>query len=264
MSEQTWFLLTLGAIASMGLMLPVWLLARRVNNVGVLDVGWSLVFTMIAVVYFFFGVGDPARKLLIAGMVAIWSLRLAIHLLVRLVKSHPKEDGRYARLREQYPRHTWLMFFSLFELEAVVLVILSVPLAIAASNNAVGIQPIEWVGVGLWLVAVLGETVADWQLLRFRGNPANAGRTCRSGLWRYSRHPNYFFEWLIWVAYFVFALGSPAGWIAVLCPLLMLFFLFHVSGIPITEAEAIRSRGDDYRAYQRTTSAFVPWFPKRS
>jgi steroid 5-alpha reductase family enzyme len=104
--------------------------------------------------------------------------------------------------------------------------------------------------------------VADSQLQSFKSNPANRSATCRVGLWRYSRHPNYFFEWLIWVAFAVFAMGSPYGYVAAFAPLLMLFFLFRVTGIPATEAQALRSKGDDYRQYQRTTSAFVPWFPR--
>lgn len=106
----------------------------------------------------------------------------------------------------------------------------------------------------------MGESVADRQLDRFRRDPANKGRVCRVGLWRVSRHPNYFFEWLLWVAYFTFALASPGGWLTAYCPALMLYFLFRVTGIPTTEAQALRSRGDDYRECQRTTSAFVPWF----
>ena len=139
---------------------------------------------------------------------------------------------------------------------------LAAPLLAACLNPAPAIHPLEWAGLVLWAVTLAGEAVADRQLEVFRRDPASRGRTCRSGLWRYSRHPNYFFEWLVWVAYFVFALASPWGWATVYCPALMLYFLFRVTGIPATEEQAVRSRGDDYRDYQRTTSAFVPWFPK--
>ncbi len=113
----------------------------------------------------------------------------------------------------------------------------------------------------LWLVAMCGEALADFQLDRFRSQPGNKGRTCREGLWEYSRHPNYFFEWLVWVAFFAFATGTPDGWITIYCPALMLFFLFKVTGIPATEAQALKSRGGEYREYQRTTSVFVPLPP---
>ena len=114
----------------------------------------------------------------------------------------------------------------------------------------------------LWAVALTGEAVADRQLARFKARPSSRGRTCREGLWRYSRHPNYFFEWLVWVAYALFALASPYGALALICPVVMLYLLFRVTGIPATEAQALRSKGDDYRRYQATTSVFVPWFPR--
>ena len=115
-------------------------------------------------------------------------------------------------------------------------------------------------GIALWLIGLLGESLADRQLARFRADPANKGKVCRTGLWNYSRHPNYFFEWLVWVGYAVFALGSPWGWLGLLAPALMLHFLRNVTGIPMTEELSLKSKGDAYREYQRTTSAFVPWF----
>lgn len=262
MNDGFWYLLSLALPAAIALMTVVWLLARRLDNAGVVDVAWSLGFALLAAIYFSLGQGADPRKGLVAALAAVWSLRLGGYLWVRVARHHPQEDGRYAALREQYPRHTWLMFFGFFQLQALLLVLLSVPFALAASNPAVGLSVWEWAGAGLWLGAMLGEALADQQLHRFRGRPGNRGRTCRAGLWRLSRHPNYFFEWLVWVAFFVFALGTPDGWISVYCPALMLFFLCKVTGIPATEAQALKSRGAEYREYQRTTSGFVPWFPK--
>jgi steroid 5-alpha reductase family enzyme len=116
----------------------------------------------------------------------------------------------------------------------------------------------------LWLGAIAGEALADRQLQRFKADPANRGAVCQRGLWRYSRHPNYFFEWLVWVAYFVMALASPWGWLTLYCPALMLYFLLRVTGIPLTEQLSLQARGTAYAEYQRRTSAFVPWWPKRS
>jgi steroid 5-alpha reductase family enzyme len=113
------------------------------------------------------------------------------------------------------------------------------------------------------LAAITGEALADAQLAAFKRDAANRGRVCEAGLWRYSRHPNYFFEWLIWVAYFVFAVGSPWGWVALIGPASILYLLLRVTGIPMTEEQSLRSRGDAYRRYQRTTSAFIPWLPKK-
>lgn len=263
MSEEVWFLFTTALVVSMGLMFAVWVLAKRLNNAGIVDVAWALGFALVALIYLVAGVGALERKLLIATMVVIWSLRLGIYLWVRVARSHPEEDGRYAALRERFPTNTWPMFLLFFELQAVLLAVLSVPFALAASNPSAMFSPWEWAGAGLWLVAMLGEAVSDWQLHRFRSRPENKGRTCRTGLWGVSRHPNYFFEWLVWVAFFVFALGTPHGWIAIYAPVLMLYFLLRVTGVPATEAEALGSCGEEYREYQRTTSGFVPWFPRR-
>lgn len=264
MTEPFWYLVTVGTGAATALMVVTWLLAKRLNNAGIVDVAWGLISALLAVIYFSLGEGDPTRKALICTMAAIAQGRLGLHLWRRVAKHHPGEDGRYAALREQYPRHTWLMFLGFFLLQALLIVLLSAPIAMAASNPAVGLTAWEYAGTGLWMVALLGETAADQQLDAFRSQPENRGRTCQVGLWRFSRHPNYFFQWLLWLAYFGFALGTPDGWITAYCPALMLFFLTKVTGIPPTEAQALKSRGDAYREYQRTTSAFVPWFPGRS
>jgi steroid 5-alpha reductase family enzyme len=261
MNDEFWFLLSAAFAAGLALMILVWLVAKRINNASIVDVAWSLGFAILAVVYYLLGEGDGLRKLLVCAMAFVWSLRLGVYLWIRIAKHHPEEDGRYATLRAQFPRHTWAMFFGFFMLQGVLLVVLSVPFAMAASNSQPGLTPWEWGGAALWLVAMLGEAVADFQLHRFRSQPANKGRTCRVGLWQYSRHPNYFFEWLVWVAFFVFATGTPDGWITIYCPAIMLFFLFKVTGIPATEAQALKSRGDEYREYQRTTSVFVPLPP---
>jgi len=153
--------------------------------------------------------------------------------------------------------------FGFFQLQAFSVVVLAAAFALACLNPAPALQPLEIAGAILWLVAFGGEALADAQLAAFKRDPANQGAVCSRGLWHYSRHPNYFFEWLIWVAYFVFALASPLGWIAAIGPLSILFLLLRVTGIPLTEEQAIRSKGAAYRRYQATTSAFIPWFPKK-
>jgi steroid 5-alpha reductase family enzyme len=175
---------------------------------------------------------------------------------------HPEEDPRYAALRKQFPKRTWLMFFGFFQLQGLLIGLLSLPIAFACANPSPGIGFFEIAGVLLWLVAIGGESIADMQLALFKAQPASKGRVCDFGLWKYSRHPNYFFEWVVWIAYFVFALGSPWAWVGLASPLLMLFFLTRMTGIPPAEARALASRGDAYRDYQRRTSAFIPWFPK--
>jgi steroid 5-alpha reductase family enzyme len=121
----------------------------------------------------------------------------------------------------------------------------------------------DYAGIIVWLIAVIGETTADRQLARFRSKPENQGKTCRIGLWNYSRHPNYFFEWIHWFTYVFLGIGSPYWWATLLGPVLMLIFLYKITGIPYTEKRALQTRGEDYRQYQQTTSPFIPWFPRR-
>jgi steroid 5-alpha reductase family enzyme len=131
-------------------------------------------------------------------------------------------------------------------------------------NPSTTVKPLELIGILVFMIAISGEALADRQLARFKANPANRGKVCEVGLWHLSRHPNYFFEWLIWVAYFALACASPYGWISIYCPALMLFFLLRVTGIPMTERLSLESKGAAFADYQRRTSAFVPWLPKRS
>lgn len=260
----TLFLLCGSAAIAMAMMVAVWVFAKRMDNAGIVDIWWSFGFAPVAVFCGIFGSGHPLRNGLIAAMVCAWSVRLGTHLYKRVMAHHPEEDPRYAELRIQFPKHTWLMFFGFFQLQAVLIALLSLPVALACADPDGTIGAFELAGVLVWLVALGGESVADAQLAFFRAQPANRGRVCEFGLWKYSRHPNYFFEWLVWVAYFVFALGSPWGWTGALSPLLMLYFLTCVTGIPPSEAHSLKSRGDAYRDYQRRTSAFIPWFPKTS
>ena len=249
-------------VFAFALMLVIWWLALRINNLGIVDVAWSAAFAPVAIFYAATTHGDPTRRWLIAGMATLWSLRLGIYLYFRVMGHHPHEDVRYAKMREKWGANLKSQVLIFFQLQAVLIVLLSIPFLIVCLNDRPGISLLEWLGVAVWFVAVVGEGVADWQLKQFRSNPENKGRICQLGLWNHSRHPNYFFEWLVWVGFFVFALGSPLGCVAVYCPALMLFFLLRVTGIPLTEELSVKSKGDAYREYQRTTSAFVPWFKK--
>jgi steroid 5-alpha reductase family enzyme len=251
----------IGAASLALMMFLIWLVSMRINNPGLVDVGWALGLVVLAASCGWTGPGFPARKWILAAMIALWGLRLAIH-LVRRITAEP-EDGRYQQLRRDWQgSNVNLRFFFFFEAQALLDVLLSLPILIAANNAAPQLNGLEYIGIALWLVAVVGKSIADAQLAAFKRDPANRGHVCQRGLWNYSRHPNYFFEWFVWVAWAAYALASPLGWLAVICPLLMLFFLFRVTGIPATEAQALRSRGEEYARYQQTTSAFVPWSKK--
>jgi steroid 5-alpha reductase family enzyme len=240
----------------------VWQLSRRLRNAGIVDVAWSLNFTLLAVVFAVVGEGDRARRWAVAAGAAVWSLRLGLHLWARVAREHPREDGRYAALREKWGASAEGRMFVFFQLQGLLNVVLAVPFLLACQDPRPLGQAADLVAGALLLAAVAGETVADRQLDRFKADPARRGEVCRVGLWSWSRHPNYFFEWLAWCAWAVLAWPAPFGPLALTAPALMLFFLLRVTGIPATESHAARSRGEAYRRYQREVSAFVPLPPR--
>lgn len=255
-------LVLIGAAIVAGMMLILWGIHLLMRNAAIVDVGWALGLALLGLCYAYAGPGYRARKYAIAAMAGFWGLRLAGYLLFTRVIGQP-EEGRYVQLRKEWKTNLPIRFLFFFEFQALLDVVLSMPFLLACLDTRAPLGILEKVGAGIWLLAILGEALSDQQLNAFKKNPKNKGKTCRAGLWNYSRHPNYFFEWLIWVGYATFAISSPWGWIGLISPALILYFLLGVTGIPATEAQSLRSRGDQYREYQRTTSAFIPWFPKK-
>lgn len=237
-----------------------WAISVRIRNYGLLDAAWSYGVAILAPNYAVLGTGYVPRRWMATAIGVAWSLRLGTYILSRVLKHHPVEDVRYETLRKKWPGSG--MFLVFFQLQAVVVVIFSLPFLLASFNPEPGLKTVEVVGLVIALVSLYGETLADWQMKAFKAKSENRGNVCQHGLWAYSRHPNYFFEALLWWGFFVFALGSPFGWVTLVCPLLMMYFLLKVTGIPLTEEYAVKSKGDAYREYQRTTSAFIPWFRK--
>jgi steroid 5-alpha reductase family enzyme len=255
----TLLIATLAALLAFAI---VWAICVRVRNYAFLDVAFSYGVGLLAPFYAWRGPAEPLLKWGAAAVGMLWSLRLGTYLFRRVWRHHPHEDRRYQTLRERWPGPA--MFLLFFELQALLVVIFSLPfLFIAWDRN----PPNGWhlAGLLLALAALGGEAVADAQLQRFKRDPElrrASGDVCQVGLWRYSRHPNYFFESLVQWGFFLAALGSPHGAITLASPLLMLWFLFRVTGIPITEEYALRTKGEAYRRYQQTTSPFIPWFRK--
>ena len=243
------------AIALLIAMFGGWLLQRQSRNAGIVDALWAFGLGISAVVYAWTGPGDPTSRLLVGLIAGIWFTRLGAHVLNRVL--HEAEDGRYQAIRRRYGQRINAFHALFFFVQALAAWLFALPMWIIAHNP--GLSPLWPVAVILVVVAFCGESLADRQLDTFRNNPANRGKTCRDGLWRYSRHPNYFFEWLHWFAYPLLAWGAPFGSWVWLAPIAMFLFLYFITGIPYTEQQALRSRGDDYRDYQRTTSAFIPW-----
>lgn len=237
-------------------------IARWLDNYGIVDAVWAAQFFPLTAWYVVAFDGGTARQVILYLMAAFWSLRLGGHLAVRIASSHPQEDWRYRELRDEWQGRFPRRMFGFFQVQGVFTMLLSLPLLLAAANPSTGFGLWEAIGLGLFGIGVAGEAVADWQLRAFKRSRSNRADVCQDGLWRYSRHPNYFFEWMIWVGFAVYALGSPWGPIGLIAPATMLWLLLKVTGIPPTEEQAVRAKGDAYRAYQRTTSSFFPWFPK--
>lgn len=237
-----------------------WAVSMRVANVGYVDVAWAGLMAVAALLAGTLGDGAELHRGLVAALGALWGTRLSLYLLGRVL--HEPEDGRYQALRAQW-HGSPAKFFAFFQLQAIVVALFALPFIAAAGHHGRDIDGWIMAAILVWITSVGGEAVADRQLARFRADPANRGKTCRTGLWNWSRHPNYFFEWLHWFTYVLLAVGGHLFWLSLAGPVVMLLFLYRVSGIPWTEAQALRSRGEDYLRYQREVSAFFPRPPRR-
>ncbi len=248
------------AIAAAAVMALAWLRQTRTLNAGWVDVIWASMTGAAAIWYGVSGEGALIPRALTALLGGLWGLRLAVHLGRRL-RGAP-EDSRYASMRER-TNGNQRAFVVMYAIQAILVVVCSLPFFASAANPVEGFTPWVIAAIVVWIIAVGGESVADAQLARFRAAPANKGRVCDVGLWQYSRHPNYFFEWLHWFTYALLAIGSPIQWLAWLGPVLMFLLVYFVSGVPFAERASLRSRGDAYRDYQARVSKFFPLPPKR-
>ena len=255
-------LLLYGWVFAVALFFLLWLYEWRHDDAGVVDVAWTAGVGIVGVAYALVAPGWAPRRILVAVMIGIWSFRLASY-IVRDRIAGKTEDGRYQELRAYWGAAAHRNFLLFFEAQSVLIPLFALPIYVVAANPAGELGALEIAGVALWLASIAGEATADRQLATFRTRPETRGRTCREGLWRYSRHPNYFFEWLHWWSYVAMGLGAPHGWLTLLGPAVMLLFLLRLTGIPATERHALKSRAD-YADYQRTTSAFVPWPPREA
>jgi len=239
-----------------------WLIQRRTGDAGVVDVFWPYSVAAAAVILALWGEGDAGRRWLMALLVLAWGLRLGTYVLTdRVIGGH--EDRRYAQMRVDWADRFPLFIFRFYQYQAMSVFGLALVFVVIAANDA---------ALGLWgwfaglivLIGIIGETLADRQLEAWRKNPANKGKSCRGGLWAYSRHPNYFFEWLVWAGWALMAITTPTWGLLGLIPAVILYVAInYFTGIPPNEEQNLRSR-PDYAAYQREVSAFVPLPPKTS
>ena len=263
-------MLTLILIQGAGLgfvMAAAWAFQRQVGNAGWVDVFWTFATggtaLVGALVPFPEAAGSPVRQFIVAALAGFWAVRLGLHLRAR-VQSRP-EDARYAGFRREWGAGFQARLFWLLMIQAIVAWPLAVAVMLAARNPATGWQWSDIAALAIISVSLLGEALADRQLARFVADENNAGRVCDRGLWAWSRHPNYFFEFLGWCAWPLFAFNAdwPLGWVAIAAPMMMYWLLVHVSGIPPLEVVMLASRRDAYRDYQSRTSAFLPLPPRR-
>lgn len=251
------------AICLSATMIGAWLAALRTDRSGWIDAIWSFAtggFGAAAALIPFDDAQTSPRQLLVATLALLWSLRLGLHIAIRTARGG--DDPRYKQLREEWGGSFKHRLFWFLQIQALAALTLSLSIMLAAHRPAPGLNFSDWFGVTVLILAVVGETIADRQLAAFRSDPRNEGKVCDVGLWGISRHPNYFFEWLGWLAYAIIAIDLSGaydwGWLALAGPSLMYWLLVHASGIPPLEAHMLRSRGKDFRDYQRRVNAFWP------
>ncbi|MBA2423853.1 MAG: DUF1295 domain-containing protein [Actinobacteria bacterium] len=262
MIGSLWGLLAVGAVLAAVAMAVLWAVQVRIRDASHVDVAWAVLIACAALAYAVLADGDVAHRVLAAVLASIWGWRLGLYLLFNRVLGK-EEDGRYQALREKWGENASRNFFLFFQFQAALVVFFSLPYALISLDPADGLGLVEWAGAAVWAIGNVGVITSDWQLARWRADPANKGKTARHGLWSWSRHPNYFFEFVTWLGVALVAIAAPWGWVSWAVPAVLLYFLFRLTGIPATEAQALRSRSD-YAEYQRTTSTFVPLPPKRA
>ena len=256
--------LVIGGLAVMTLVMAAsWMFQKKNGNAG-----WTDVFCTGAC-----GVGvalwpDPfafgPRQWIVAALVATWSLRLGLYVAVRVARSE-HEDARYAGMRKEHGDRFQAVMFRLSIVQPPATALLLISIVLAAHERTPWLRVTDLVGIAILAIAIGGESLADHQLKCFKADPANKGKVIGTGLWAWSRHPNYFFEWFGWIAYPVMAmhLNDMGSWASLIAPVVMYLVLNKLTGVPPTEAALVRSKGEAYRRYQATVSPFFPLPPKK-
>lgn len=252
-----------GTLAVTIFMALLWLLHIPLRNAAIVDVGWSLSIPLLALIYYLYLPEKREYHHWLFSMVVLWGLRLGLYLfLTRIYKA--KEEGRYVALRESWKENLLFKFFLFYEAQALLALWLSLPFLLAFGHPQAEVTLLQILAIILFFISFFGETIADLQLYFFKKKKENEGKICQQGLWRYSRHPNYFFEILVWWSYALYSLQAPYGFVGILAPITIMYFILGITGIPATEEQNLRSKGEAYRHYQKTTNRLIPWFPKKA
>jgi len=244
-------------------MTTLWIFSLILRNSSIVDPMWGMGLVLSNWIAFGLSVdGFPARKWLISILITIWGVRLSVHLLLR--NWGKGEDFRYRQWREEAgPKWWWYSFFKVFLIQGLVMCVLGTAPAVANfSSTPARLTILDVLAIPVWATGFFFEAVGDWQLSRFLADPANKGRLLNTGLWRYTRHPNYFGEATMWWGHYLAALSTPGGFLTILSPALITFLLLRVSGVTLLEKSMVDTK-PGYKEYVETTSAFIPWFPRR-
>ena len=258
--DDFWHLYLTGAIAVWIYVTTVWLMSLALRDASIIDIFWGLGFVILAVLWYFLADGAPPRKTLVVLLVTIWGMRLSLYLLAR--NWGKGEDYRYQAMRQRFgTSFWWSSYFIVFLMQGVLLLVIAAPLLAAQTAGAPPrLTWLDYLGVALWSVGFVFEVVGDWQLMRFKAQPENQGKLLTTGLWRYTRHPNYFGDATLWWGYFCIAAATGAWW-TLIGPVVMTILLLKVSGVSLLERNLKKTK-PGYEDYVRRTSAFIPMPPK--
>jgi steroid 5-alpha reductase family enzyme len=264
MVSVTLLAIVLGVMAV--IMTAAWATQRAAGNSGWIDVFWTYGTGAVGVAAALwpFSVSHSPRQMLVAALVAIWAIRLGSYILRRVSTSH-EEDARYAKFKAEWGDKYQSKIYWLILPQAMITTIMMVSVEVAADRSLPGLDLRDYAGMAILVIAIAGESLADWQLSQFKKTNTKKGAICDVGLWGWSRHPNYFFEWFGWLAYPVIALNlaSPVSFLTLTAPAMMFVVLRFITGVPPLEDTMLASRGDAFRAYQHRTSAFIPLPPHK-
>jgi len=251
-------------IAAVVLMTVAWLISIPKKDVSIVDAFWGPGFVVVAAVAFWVTEGAEPRRWLLLTLCGIWGLRLGIYLLIRNL-GEGEEDYRYQAMRKKIgPTFTWVSRLRVFFFQAVLFWFISFPLQLGISSaEPAALGWLDALGALFWVVGFFFETVGDGQLARFKADPSSKGQVMDKGLWRYTRHPNYFGDFMVWWGFFLIALAVPGGWKTIASPILMSIFLMKISGVGLLEKK-LKSTRPGYMAYAERTNTFFPWLPKQN
>lgn len=240
----------------------IWGVSVWLKNAGIVDIFWGVGFVLVNTWYFMHSETTEIRQVIMLILVSVWGLRLSFHIMFRNMGKD--EDFRYQEFRRRYGEHRywWVSFFQVFMLQGVLLWIISAPLWAVQQAGTVSFPGyFDYAGIVIWLVGFVFETVGDQQLRKFKSDPENKGKVLQSGLWKYTRHPNYFGDAAVWWGFGLFS-AATGNYLALIGPVLMTWLIIRVSGVSMLERTLIHTK-PEYAEYVSGTSAFFPWFPAK-